>query len=112
MTTGEFAYLVKKMRDAQKEYFKTRSSDSLHHSKDLEKQVDEVLCSVGIDNRKNNRSRKMTERVFYITCYILLIFAYLLSDYFELRILGYMTYGWAVIMIYEFVRTFHKRKEK
>lgn len=45
MTTGEFAYLVKKMRDAQKEYFKTRSSDSLRRSKDLEKQVDDVLSS-------------------------------------------------------------------
>lgn len=45
MTTGEFADLVKKMRDAQKGYFKTRSSDSLHRSKDYERQVDEVLSS-------------------------------------------------------------------
>jgi len=45
MTTGDFADLVKKMRDAQKEYFKTRSSDSLHRSKDYERKVDEVLLS-------------------------------------------------------------------
>lgn len=45
MTTGDFADLVKKMRDAQKEYFKTRSSDSLHRSKDYERKVDEVLSS-------------------------------------------------------------------
>lgn len=36
---------MKKMRDAQKEYFKTRSSDSLHRSKDYERKVDEVLSS-------------------------------------------------------------------
>lgn len=45
MTTGDFADLVKKMRDAQKEYFKTRPSDSLHRSKDYERKVDEVLSS-------------------------------------------------------------------
>lgn len=45
MTTGEFAGLVKKMRDVQKEYFKSRSSDSLRRSKDYERQVDEVLSS-------------------------------------------------------------------
>ena len=33
------------MRDAQKEYFKTRSSDSLQRSKDYERKVDEVLSS-------------------------------------------------------------------
>lgn len=45
MTTGDFADLVKEMRDAQKEYFKTRSSDSLRRSKDYEKKVDEILSS-------------------------------------------------------------------
>lgn len=45
MTTGDFADLVKKMRGAQKEYFKTRSSDSLQRSKDYERKVDEVLSS-------------------------------------------------------------------
>lgn len=45
MTTGDFADLVKKMRDAQKEYFKTRSNDSLRRSKDYEKKVDEILSS-------------------------------------------------------------------
>ena len=45
MTTGDFADLVKKMRDAQKECFKTRSNDSLRRSKDYEKKVDEILSS-------------------------------------------------------------------
>ena len=40
MTTDDFADLVKKMRDAQKEYFKTRSSDSLHRSKDYERKAE------------------------------------------------------------------------
>lgn len=39
----EFYSLVKEMRKAQKEYFRTRSKDSLMKSKALEKQVDEVL---------------------------------------------------------------------
>lgn len=44
MTTGEFADLVlQAMRDAQKEYFKTRSTAALNKSKELEKQVDTIL---------------------------------------------------------------------
>ena len=43
MTTGEFADLIKAMRDAQKEYFKTRSTAALNKSKELEKQVDTIL---------------------------------------------------------------------
>lgn len=35
MTTGEFADLVEKMREAQKNYFKTRDKDSLDISKGL-----------------------------------------------------------------------------
>lgn len=44
MTTGEFANLVEKMRDAQKAFFRTHSKDSLRLSKDLEKQVDKILA--------------------------------------------------------------------
>ena len=43
MTVGEFAELVEKMREAQKEYFKTRTSEALRISKQYEKQVDEQL---------------------------------------------------------------------
>ena len=43
MTVGEFAELVEKMREAQKEYFRKRTSETLQISKQLEKQVDEQL---------------------------------------------------------------------
>lgn len=43
MTVGEFAELVEKMREAQKEYFRTRTSEALRISKQYEKQVDEQL---------------------------------------------------------------------
>ena len=43
MTVGEFAELVEKMREAQKEYFKKRTSETLKISKQYEKQVDEQL---------------------------------------------------------------------
>lgn len=43
MTTGEFADIVQKMREAQKQYFKTHSSEWLDKSKVLEKQVDTIL---------------------------------------------------------------------
>ncbi len=39
----EFYLLVKEMREAQKEYFRTRSKESLIKSKTLEKRVDEAL---------------------------------------------------------------------
>ncbi len=38
-----FFDLVSEMRKAQKEYFKTRSSESLTRSKDLERQVDKEI---------------------------------------------------------------------
>ena len=43
MTVGEFAELVEKMREAQKEYFRIRTSEALRISKQYEKQVDEQL---------------------------------------------------------------------
>ena len=42
-TDGEFRSLVGKMRDSQREYFRTKGKDSLIRSKQLEKQVDEIL---------------------------------------------------------------------
>ena len=46
MTTGEFADIVQKMREAQKQYFKTHSSEWLDKSKALEKQVQEGACDL------------------------------------------------------------------
>lgn len=43
MTTEEFYALVANMRNAQKEYFKTRSRDLLSKSMQLEKQVDDEI---------------------------------------------------------------------
>lgn len=43
MKTKEFIELVKMMRDAQKEYFKTRDRDVLVKSKALEARVDEIV---------------------------------------------------------------------
>jgi hypothetical protein len=45
MTNDEFRELVKKMRSAQKEYFRTRSRSLLIVAKELEKQVDLHLAS-------------------------------------------------------------------
>lgn len=42
----EFIELVREMRAAQKEYFKTRSKDVLNHSKELERKVDNYLQSI------------------------------------------------------------------
>ncbi len=43
MTNEEFSALVRDMRTAQNDYFKTRSKDALNKSKRLERQVDEAL---------------------------------------------------------------------
>lgn len=42
----EFIELVREMRAAQKEYFKTRSKDVLSRSKELERNVDAELQSI------------------------------------------------------------------
>lgn len=39
----DFKKLVAKMREAQKEYFRTREKTALKKSKELERQVDEEL---------------------------------------------------------------------
>ncbi len=43
MSKEDFMSLVRSMRECQREYFKTRSSDALKASKRLEKQVDEAV---------------------------------------------------------------------
>ena len=45
MTTGEFAYMVQEMREAQKNYFRTRLQRDLKLSKELEKKVDDALAA-------------------------------------------------------------------
>lgn len=46
MNAYDFFNLVTKMRDKQKEYFRTRSASVLQESKRLEKQVDEEIQRV------------------------------------------------------------------
>lgn len=46
MNAYDFFNLVTKMRDKQKEYFRTRSASALQESKRLEKQVDEEIQRV------------------------------------------------------------------
>lgn len=43
MSDHQFRDLVRKMRQAQKEYFRTRNSGWLRLSKDLERKVDDAL---------------------------------------------------------------------
>mgnify|MGYP000949209578 CR=1 FL=1 len=43
MDFKEFLELFKKMRDKQKEYFRTRSKEVLVEAKQLEKEVDEQI---------------------------------------------------------------------
>ena len=43
MEERQIVTVVKLMREAQKEYFRTRSHDSLRKSKALEKRVDDMI---------------------------------------------------------------------
>ena len=55
MTTGEFADMVQKMREAQKSYFKTRLQRDLALSKNLEKKVDDALAERAKARRPRQR---------------------------------------------------------
>lgn len=46
MNARDFFDLVTEMRQKQKDYFKTRSTESLKKSKELEKQVDDEIARV------------------------------------------------------------------
>lgn len=46
MTAKEFFMLVVQMRNAQKQYFRTRDKSDLQASKQLEKQVDDEIRRV------------------------------------------------------------------
>ena len=48
----EFIELVREMRAAQKEYFKTRSKEVLNRSKELERKVDTELQSINNTQQK------------------------------------------------------------
>lgn len=57
MDAKEFFEKVVKMREAQKNYFKTRSSMALQLSKRLEKEIDEEIVRVNqIINKPNPQS--------------------------------------------------------
>ena len=42
-TVGEFVSMVSKMREAQRNYFRTRSSGALNEAKVFESQVDDAI---------------------------------------------------------------------
>lgn len=46
MTAKDFFNLVEQMRKNQIDYFRTRSTESLRKSKELEKQVDDEIARV------------------------------------------------------------------
>lgn len=52
MTDTEFLTLVRAMREAQKNYFATRNTTYLKQSKELEKQVDDILNPKPQDTQK------------------------------------------------------------
>jgi hypothetical protein len=52
----DLAKLVKETRDAQKEYFKSRSLDCLNKSKALEKKLDETVAEIINPTIKNQTS--------------------------------------------------------
>lgn len=57
MTARDFFDLVARMRDKQKEYFRSRSASVLKESKQLEKQVDEEIKRVSEIMRERKEPR-------------------------------------------------------
>lgn len=57
MTAKDFFDLVTRMRDKQKEYFRSRSASVLKESKHLEKQVDEEIKRVSEIMRERKEPR-------------------------------------------------------
>lgn len=55
MNAKDFFHLVSSMRKAQKDYFRTRTTEALNQSKSLEKQVDAEIQRVNdIINEKHS----------------------------------------------------------
>ncbi|HEY1190445.1 MAG TPA: hypothetical protein VGE74_22620 [Gemmata sp.] len=50
---SEFIVLVRQMREAQRDYFKTRSGAALSKSKELERKVDVALRAVAESEKPN-----------------------------------------------------------
>lgn len=62
MAPKEFFEKVEKLREAQKNYFKTRSSMALQLCKKLEKEIDEEIARVNkITNKPNQQSSLFEE---------------------------------------------------
>ena len=57
MTARDFFDLVSRMRDKQKEYFRSRSASVLKESKQLEKKVDEEIKRVSEIMRERKEPR-------------------------------------------------------
>lgn len=55
MTTLEFAKKVRAMRDAQKQYFKSRCSLDLRHAKKLESEIDKLLSDARFESETDNK---------------------------------------------------------
>lgn len=49
----EFVALVRSMREAQRDYFKTRSGEALSRSKELERKVDAALRAAAEAEKPN-----------------------------------------------------------
>lgn len=56
MNPTQFFKLVSELRERQKEYFKTRSRESLQQSKALEKRLDDEITRVNEIMRRKNPS--------------------------------------------------------
>lgn len=64
MNPKEFFEKVVKMREAQKNYFKTRSSMALQLSKRLEKEIDDEIARVNqVINKSNPQSSLFGENM-------------------------------------------------
>jgi hypothetical protein len=56
----QFFNLVKAMREAQKEYFTSRSLEALRRSKQLERKVDEYIMRGDIYLMNQNKDKELT----------------------------------------------------
>ncbi|WP_448104728.1 hypothetical protein [Pedobacter panaciterrae] len=52
----KLAEAVKKMRDAQNEFFRTKSGISLSNAKKLEAEVDKMISQIGIPSMTSQRN--------------------------------------------------------
>ena len=65
MKLEEFAALVNKMRQAQKEYFRTRSLSAIDSAKKLEREVDKALAH--INDKQGAHASKNSQRKACLT---------------------------------------------